>query len=85
MEPRELAEEILRDHEARVKRADHPWRWEDDPEEAGLVALAAMATGWNLTPLEFEAKLERLRHTPTGVARRPAERMLELWHRRRRR
>jgi CheY-like chemotaxis protein len=76
--PKEFAEAILREHRAQRIIGRGSCRWEDDPE-AGLVALAAMATHWDLTPAEFEAKLERLRNTPTGVARPAAERMLALW------
>ncbi len=76
--PKEFAEAILREHRAQRMAGRARWRWGDDPE-AGFVALAAMATHWELTPAEFEAKLERLRNTPTGVARPAAERMLALW------
>lgn len=79
--PKEFARAILREHRAQRTVRRGPWRWDDDPE-AGFVALAAMATHWELTPAEFEAKLERLRHTPTGVARPAAERMLALWRER---
>jgi len=43
------------------------------------VALAAMATRWNLDGPGFEAKLERLSRLPTGTARPAAERLLALW------
>jgi len=78
IKPKEFAEAILREHRAQRMAGRTRWRWGDDPE-AGFVALAAMATHWELTPAEFEAKLERLRSTPTGVARPAAERMLALW------
>jgi hypothetical protein len=56
-----------------------PWSWDDDPDGAKLVALAAMVTRWNVDEQQFEAKLRRLIHLPTGVARPAAERMLALW------
>jgi CheY-like chemotaxis protein len=77
--PREFAEDILREHEARRAAAAAPWRRDDDPVWADLVALAAMATRWDLGPDQFAAKLERLSRTPTGVARPGAARMLALW------
>jgi CheY-like chemotaxis protein len=82
MEPREFAESILREHEARRAAADGPWSWQADPEWAGLVALAAMATRWNVTASEFEAKLARLCRMPGGAARPAAEQMLALWRER---
>ena len=77
--PHQLAERILREHEERRKAATGPWRWDDDPEGAKLVALAAMVTRWDVDEQQFEAKLRRLIHLPTGVAAPAAERMLELW------
>lgn len=79
MEPTEFVERILGEHEARRQASRRPWRAEDDPDGAALVALAAMATRWNVTPSEFEAKLVRLCRTPTATARPAAERMLRLW------
>ncbi len=79
MEPKEFAEAILRDHEERRQAADGAWRWADDPEWSGVVALAAMATRWNVDGPGFEAKLERLCRLPTGTARPAAERLLALW------
>ena len=79
MTPKELAEAILRDHEARRQAADGAWRWADDPEWSGVVALAAMATRWDLDGPGFEAKLERLCRLPTGTARPAAARLLALW------
>ena len=79
MEPKEFAEAILRDHEQRRLAAERPWRREDDPEWSSVVALAAMATRWNVDAQGFEAKLERLCRLPTGTARPAAERMLALW------
>lgn len=76
MEPKEFAEGILRDHEQRRHASDRPWRWDDDPEWSGVVALA---TRWNVDAQGFEAKLERLCRLPTGTARPAAERMLALW------
>ena len=78
--PHQLAERILREHEERRKAAPGPWRWDDDPVGAKLVALAAMVTRWNVDERQFEAKLRRLIHLPTGVAAPAAERMLALWH-----
>jgi hypothetical protein len=77
--PHQLAERILREHEARRQASPAPWRWDDDPDGAKLVALAAMVTRWNVDEQQFEAKLRRLIHLPTGVARPAAERMLALW------
>ncbi|MCC6175895.1 MAG: hypothetical protein IT305_11370 [Chloroflexi bacterium] len=79
MTPHEFAEGILRDHEVRRQASDHPWRWEDDPEVASLVALAAMVTRWDVDAASFERKLLRLANLPTGVARPAAERMLAMW------
>jgi hypothetical protein len=79
MEPKEFAESILRDHEQRRHASDRAWRWDDDPEWSGVVALAAMATRWNVDAPGFEAKLERLCRLPTGTARPAAERLLALW------
>ncbi len=79
MTPQEFAEAILRDHEERRQAAERPWSWADDPDWAGIVALAAMATRWNLDGPGFEAKLERLSRLPTGTARPAAERLLALW------
>jgi hypothetical protein len=77
--PRQLAERILQEHDARRAAATVPWSWDDDPEGAKLVALAAMVTRWNVDEQQFEAKLRRLIRLPTGVARPAAERMLALW------
>jgi hypothetical protein len=77
--PRQLAERILREHDARRDAAPAPWSWDDDPEGGKLVALAAMVTRWNVDEQQFEAKLRRLIRLPTGVARPAAERMLALW------
>jgi len=77
--PRELAERILQEQEERRRDATTPWRWDDDPEWAGLVALAAMVTRWDVDEQQFERKLERLIRLPTGAARPAAERMLALW------
>jgi hypothetical protein len=77
--PHELAERILREHDARRRAATQPWSWDDDPDGAKLVALAAMVTRWNVDERQFEAKLRRLIHLPTGVAAPAAERMLALW------
>lgn len=77
--PRQLAERILREHEARRQASGGSWSWDDDPD-ARLVALAAMVTRWNVDERQFEAKLRRLIRLPTGVARPAAQRMLELWH-----
>jgi hypothetical protein len=77
--PHQLAERILREHEARRQASPVPWSWDDDPDGAKLVALAAMVTRWNVDEQQFEAKLRRLIHLPTGVARPAAERMLALW------
>ena len=79
MEPKEFAEAILRDHEERRRAADGAWRWQDDPDWSGVVALAAMATRWDVDGPAFEAKLERLCRLPTGTARPAAERLLALW------
>ena len=79
MTPKEFAEAILRDHEERRQASDTPWRWQDDPEWSGVVALAAMATRWKVDGPAFEAKLERLCRLPTGTARPAAERLLALW------
>ena len=68
MDPRELAESILSEHEARRAAAGGEWRWSSDPEWTALVALAAMAVSWDLPADRFEAKLERLRHMPGGTA-----------------
>jgi hypothetical protein len=77
--PHELAERILREHDARRRASSKPWSWDDDPDGAKLVALAAMVTHWNVDERQFEAKLERLIRLPTGTARPAAERMLALW------
>jgi hypothetical protein len=77
--PHELAERILREHEARRQASPKPWSWDDDPDGAKLVALAAMVTRWDVDEAQFEAKLRRLIHLPTGVAAPAAERMLNLW------
>jgi hypothetical protein len=77
--PHQLAERILREHEARRHATPGPWSWDDDPDGAKLVALAAMVTRWNVDEQQFEAKLRRLIRLPTGVAAPAATRMLELW------
>ena len=77
--PHQLAERILREHEARRKATPGPWSWDADPDGAKLVALAAMVTRWNVDEQQFEAKLRRLIRLPTGVAAPAAARMLELW------
>ena len=77
--PHKLAERILREHEARRLAAPEGSIWRDDPEGAKLIGLAAMVTRWNVTNDQFEAKLRRLIHLPTGVAAPAALRMLELW------
>jgi hypothetical protein len=77
--PHELAERILREHEARRQASPGPWSWDDDPDGAKLVALAAMVTRWDVDGEQFEAKLRRMIHLPTGVAAPAAERMLNLW------
>lgn len=79
MTPHDFAERILQAHEARLQASTKPWRWSDDPEESKLVALAAMVTRWDVDEQQFEAKLRRLIHLPSGVAAPAAERMLELW------
>lgn len=79
MTPHDLAEQILREHEARRQASPKPWSWHDDPDGAKLVALAAMVTRWDVDAQQFEAKLRRLIHLPTGVAAPAAERMLDLW------
>lgn len=78
--PRELAERILRDHQERRRSAEQAWDWDDDPDGAKLVALAAMVTRWNVNDQQFEDKLRRLIRLPTGFARPAAERMLTLWY-----
>jgi hypothetical protein len=77
--PHELAERILREHAARRRASPLPWSWDDDPDGAKLVALAAMVTRWNVDDRQFEAKLRRLIDLPTGVAAPAAARMLALW------
>lgn len=77
--PHQLAEQILREHEARRLASPRPWSWDDDPDGAKLVALAAMVTRWNVDEQQFEAKLRRLIHMPTGVAAPAAARLLALW------
>lgn len=77
--PRELAERILREHEERRRASGGRWSWDEDPDGAKLVALAAMVTRWDVDEQQFEAKLRRLIRLPTGVARPAAERMLALW------
>lgn len=77
--PRELAEQILREHEDRRRASTKPWSWDDDPDGSKLVALAAMVTRWHVDEQQFEAKLRRLIRLPTGTARPAAERMLALW------
>ena len=77
--PHELAERILREHDARRLASSKPWSFDDDPDGAKLVALAAMVTRWNVDEQQFEAKLRRLMRLPTGVAAPAAERMLALW------
>src|SRR5215213_9479039 len=82
--PHQLAEQILREHDARRQASSRPWRFDDDPDGSKLVALAAMVTRWNVDEQQFEAKLRRLIHLPTGVAAPAAERMLALWQEARR-
>jgi len=77
--PCELAEQILREHDARRRSSSVPWSWDDDPDGAKLVGLAAMVTRWKVDERQFEAKLERLIRLPTGTARPAAQRMLALW------
>ncbi len=77
--PHELAERILQEHDAQRRAATRPWSWDDDPDGAKLVALAAMVTRWNVDEQQFEAKLRRLIRLPTGVAKPAAEKMLALW------
>ena len=77
--PHDLAARILREHEARRRASGGRWGWDDDPDGAKLVALAAMVTRWNVDEQQFEDKLRRLIRLPTGVARPAAERMLQLW------
>ena len=79
MTPHQLAERILREHDARRQATPGAWSWDDDPDGAKLVALAAMVTRWNVDEPQFEAKLRRLIRLPTGVAAPAAARMLELW------
>ena len=52
-----LAERILREHDARREKSGGRWSWDDDPDGAKLVALAAMVTRWNVDAQQFEAKL----------------------------
>ena len=75
--PKQFADRIVQEHQAR--RAAGAGDWPEGPDDAALVALAAMATRWTVTADEFEAKLERLARTPTGVARPAATRLLQLW------
>jgi len=82
--PHQLAERILREHEVRRQASPKPWTWDDDPDGAKLVALAAMVTRWDVDEQQFEAKLRRLIHLPTGVAAPAAEQMLALWQEARR-
>ena len=82
--PHQFAERILREHEDRRQASPKPWSWDDDPDGAKLVALAAMVTRWNVDEQQFEAKLRRLIHLPTAVAAPAAERMLALWQEARR-
>lgn len=77
--PHQLAERILREHDARRRATPSPWSWDDDPDGAKLVALAAMVTRWNVDEQQFEAKLLRLIRLPTGVSAPAAARMLALW------
>ena len=77
--PHKLAERILREHDARRLASPGGSIWRDDPDGAKLVGLAAMVTRWNVTNDQFEAKLRRLIHLPSGVAAPAALRMLELW------
>lgn len=78
--PHQLAERILREHEARRQATPEPWSWDADPDGAKLVALAAMVTRWDVDEEQFEAKLRRLTQLPTGVSAPAAARMLELWY-----
>ncbi len=77
--PQTFVERIVREHEQRRRASSSSWNWEDDPEGAKLVALAAMATRWNVDAREFEQKLLRLARLPTGVAAPAARRMLAMW------
>jgi hypothetical protein len=77
--PHQLAEQILREHDARRQASARPWSFDDDPDGSKLVALAAMVTRWNVDEQQFENKLRRLIRLPTGVARPAAERMLAMW------
>jgi hypothetical protein len=79
MTPHQLAERILQAHEQRRQAAAAPWRWDDDPDGAKLVALAAMVTRWNVDAQGFEEKLRRLMRLPTGVSAPAARQMLALW------
>lgn len=77
--PHQLAERILAAHEQRRQATAAPWRWDDDPDGAQLVALAAMVTRWNVDAQGFEEKLHRLIRLPSGVAAPAARQMLALW------
>ncbi len=76
--PREFAERILREHDARVAAA-RPWHWGDDPTWASVVVLAVETTRQNPSPRDFQAKLERLGQVPTGAARQGAALLLARW------
>ena len=52
--PQEFVERIVQEHERRRLASPSPWRWDDDPDGAKLVALAAMATRWNVDDKGFE-------------------------------
>ncbi|MCC7368204.1 MAG: hypothetical protein IT306_07275 [Chloroflexi bacterium] len=77
--PHDLAARILREHDERRQAAGDGWSWDDNPDQARLVALAAMVTRWNVDEAQFEAKLRRLIRMPSGVASTAAMRMLQLW------
>jgi len=76
--PREFAERILREHDARVAAA-RPWHWGDDPTWAGVVVLAVETTRQNPSSRDFEAKLERLGQVPTSAAGQGAALLLARW------
>ncbi len=78
LEPREFAERILREHDARVAAA-RPWHWGDDPTWASVVVLAVETTRQNPSPRDFQAKLERLGQVPTGAAGQGAALLRARW------
>ncbi|MFN8524383.1 MAG: response regulator [Chloroflexota bacterium] len=79
MEPVDLANQILEQHERGRARADQPWRWADDPDGSALAALAAQVKFWRVDGSAFEARLERLIRLPTGSSKPAAQRMLQMW------